>query len=35
LLISIISWIVNIFVSGDGTFIIKRANKDDGRGPRR
>jgi putative membrane protein len=36
LLISIISWIVNVFVSGDGTFIfIKRANKDDGRGRRR
>jgi putative membrane protein len=36
LLVSVISWIVNIFVSGNGTFIfIKRANKDDGRGPRR
>jgi putative membrane protein len=36
LLVSIISWIVNVFVSSDGTFIfIKRANKGDGRGPRR
>jgi putative membrane protein len=36
LLISIISWVVNVFVSGDGTFIfIKRAGKDDGRGRRR
>lgn len=36
LLISIISWGVNVFVSGDGTFIfIKRANKSNGRGPRR
>jgi len=36
LLISVISWIVNMFVSGDGTLIfIKRANKGDGRGPRR
>jgi len=36
LLISVISWIANIFVSGDGTFIfIKRTSKGDGRGPRR
>jgi putative membrane protein len=36
LLVSVISWIVNVFVSGDGTFIfIKRANKGNGRGPRR
>ncbi len=36
LLISVISWIVNVFVSGDGTFIfIKRANKGDGHGPHR
>jgi putative membrane protein len=36
LLVSIVSWIVNVFVSSDGTFIfIKRANKGDGRGPRR
>ncbi len=36
LLISFISWVVNVFVSGDGTFIfIKRANKSNGRGPHR
>ncbi len=36
LLISFISWAVNVFVSGDGTFIfIKRANKSNGRGPHR
>jgi len=36
LLISLISWLVNIFVGGDGTFIfIKRANKGDNRGTRR
>ena len=36
LLISLISWVVNAFVSSDGTFIfIKRANKSNGRGPRR
>jgi putative membrane protein len=33
LLISLISWLVNIFVGGDGTFVfIKRANKGDDRG---
>lgn len=36
LLISFISWVVNVFVSGDGTFIfIKGANKSNGRGPHR
>lgn len=36
LLISLISWLVNIFVGGDGTFIfIKRAKKGDNRGTRR
>ena len=36
LLISVISWVANLFVSGDGTFIfIKRANKGDDHGPRR
>jgi putative membrane protein len=36
LVVSVISWIVNVFVGGDGTFIfIKRANKGNGRGPRR
>jgi putative membrane protein len=36
LLVSFISWVVNVFVSGDGTFIfIKRANKSNGRGPHR
>ncbi len=35
LLISLISWLVNIFVSGDGTFVfIKRVHKDDDRGTR-
>ncbi len=36
LLISLISWLVNIFVSGDGTFVfIKRVHKDDDRRTRR
>jgi putative membrane protein len=36
LLISLISWIMNIFVGGEGTFVfIKRANKGDNRGTRR
>jgi putative membrane protein len=36
LLISLISWLMNIFVGGDGTLIfIKRANKGDGRNTRR
>jgi len=36
LLISLISWLLNIFINSDGTFIfIKRVNKTDGRGHRR
>ena len=36
LLISLISWLVNIFIGGNGTVIfIKRANKSDNRGTRR
>ncbi len=36
LLISLISWFMNIFVGGDGTLVfIKRANKGDGRNTRR
>lgn len=36
LLISVISWALNVLVSGDGTFVfIKRVSKDGGRGPRK
>jgi len=36
LLISVISWLVNIFIGGDGTFIsIRRINRGNDRGPRR
>ena len=36
LLISLISWLVNAFIGGDGTFLfIKRVSKGDDRGPRR
>ncbi|MGE5172463.1 MAG: phage holin family protein [Betaproteobacteria bacterium] len=35
LLISLISWMVNIFVGGDGTFVfIKRVNKGHDHGPK-
>jgi putative membrane protein len=35
LLISFISWLLNIFVGGDGNFVfIKRAKKNDGNGAR-
>jgi len=36
LLVSFISWVLNIFIGGDGTFVfIKRAHKGDDRGTRR
>jgi putative membrane protein len=36
LLISIISWVMNIFIGGDGTIIfIRRVNKGNDRSPRR
>ncbi len=36
LLISFISWVMNIFIGGDGTIVfIKRANKGNDRSPRR
>jgi putative membrane protein len=36
LLISVISWIMNIFIGGDGTIVfIRRVNKGNDRGPRR
>ncbi len=36
LLISIISWVMNIFIGGDGTIVfIRRVNKGSDRGPRR
>ncbi len=35
LLISIISWVMNIFIGGDGTIVfIRRANKGNDRSPR-
>ncbi len=36
LLISIISWVMNIFIGGDGTIVfIRRVNKGNDRSPRR
>ncbi len=36
IMISIISWVVNIFIGGDGTFVfIRRVHKGNDRSPRR